>query len=289
MRTKYVSIHLNNGEPNLTTSNLADIELKIGDEIIIKFSKDGNFYEDNATIIDFTDTYKKDTASDIQDLEILRYITPHDKQIIENHKLHAKESMIKSIELVRKHNLDMKIIESKISHDNKVITLVFTAEERVDFRDLLKDLAREFKRQIRLRQIGPRDHAKILGGYGKCGRDQCCSSFLPELGGITMEMARVQDITSKGASKISGNCGKLLCCLSYELEVYKSLREKMPRLGQEVKTLEGKGTVVDLDVLKQMVKVSYIVEKKKTKNSKDSDSYGYKFIYSPVDEIKIIK
>jgi len=278
---KFISIFLNCGEPILYAPNNGKLELKEHDSVIIKFTKESTFYEDNATVIELTDKKNEDQNSDIKEIEVLRFTTPHDTQIIENHKRHAKEAFQRSIILIKKHNLDMKVIDSKISHDNKVLTLVFTAEERVDFRELLKDLAKEFKKQIRLRQIGPRDHAKILGGFGKCGRTQCCSLFLGNLGGITMEMARIQDITSKGASKISGNCGKLLCCLAYELEIYKELRSKIPRLGTIVKTPMGKGRVIDSEVLKQLVKVSL------APSDKEKGHDGYEVF--PIDKITEIK
>jgi len=279
---KYIIIKLNNGESPQYIRNIDELKVNIGDIVIIKFTKDNSLHEDSAEIIGFADKKVETDNSDIENFEILRLITPHDKQILSRHKEVSKDAMTKAIALSRLHNLDMKIIEAKISHDNKVLTLVFTAEERVDFRELLKDLAKQFKRQIRLRQIGPRDHAKILGDFGKCGRKQCCSSFLGDLGGITMEMARVQDITSKGASKISGNCGKLLCCLSYELEVYKMLRKELPRLGTLVKTPKGKGTVVDLEVLKQVVKVSLKQDKGKDSGGYDDSSY----VYFPVKQIQ---
>jgi len=285
--SKYILIHLNHGEPNLYAENTASVKAERGKLVIVKFIKDGTIYEDNAEVIEETDN-KIDSVSDIDRIETLRELTPHDFQILETHKLASKEAMNDSIDLSRKHNLDMKIIGAKISHDNKMLTLIFTAEERVDFRDLLKDLAKKFKRQIRLRQIGPRDHASLLGGYGKCGRKQCCSSFLTNLGGITMEMARVQDITSKGASKISGNCGKLLCCLSYEFEVYRDLREKMPRPGQIVDTPDGKGTVVDLEVLKQMVKVQFHATRK-TRHKKDEvESIEEFYNFFPLEKVKVI-
>lgn len=287
MISPYVQIHLNNGEAKLYAQNSTSLDLELNTSVIITFTKDDFLYEDNAKVIEFAENAIVDESSDIYKLEVLRSVTPHDLQIIDTHKKTAKEAMGVSIDLVKKHNLDMKIIEAKISHDNKVLTLVFTAEERVDFRELLKDLAKNFKRQIRLRQIGPRDHAKILGGFGKCGREQCCSAFLKDLGGITMEMARVQDITSKGAAKISGNCGKLLCCLAYELEVYKSLRENMPRIGDMVKTKEGVGQVIDLEVLKQLVKVA--IEVKIEKSARREESYQEKIMTFGLEEITLKK
>lgn len=274
--SEYIVVHINNGENLYYLPNIKDEEIKKDDYVIIKFEKDKSMYEDSAIVVGFADRKVVDSSSDIDSVEILRIATPHDNQMIETHKKASKEAVAEAIELSSRHDLDMKIIEAKISHDNRVLTLVFTAEERVDFRGLLKDLAKTFKRQIRLRQIGPRDHARVLNYYGKCGRKQCCSSHLPVLGGITMEMARVQDITSKGASKISGNCGKLLCCLSYELEVYKELRKALPRIGSKVTTPDGPGVVRDLEVLKQMVKVVH--------DQKVESNNGYE--YYPVDKIK---
>ncbi len=183
--------------------------------------------------------------------KILRKATKQDLKNIKKLESYKKEALEIFKEKVKKHNLPMKATSVDFAFSGDKITFSFVAKTRVDFRELVKDLSRYFKKQIRLRQIGPRDEAKIIGGFGKCGEPLCCMRFLENLESVVMDMARVQDIASKGSEKISGVCGRLMCCLSYEADEYKILSKKLPEVGSKVKTKKGTGEVLDRNILKQ--------------------------------------
>jgi cell fate regulator YaaT (PSP1 superfamily) len=155
---------------------------------------------------------------------------------------------------VEKSGLDMKITSVELPFDGSKIVIYFTAPARIDFRDLVKSLATALKHKIDLRQIGSRDEAKLLGGIAPCGRVCCCNSFLPDFKTVTIKMAKNQGL-SLNPSKISGLCGRLMCCLEYENEYYAEVYKKMPKLGGQVKTPEGNGVVISNDMLKLIVKV----------------------------------
>ncbi|NTV62335.1 MAG: stage 0 sporulation family protein [Oscillochloris sp.] len=168
--------------------------------------------------------------------------------------LHARheEVLARCAEKIREHALPMSLVKAEYSFDGSRLTFYFTAEKRVDFRMLVRDLARTFKSRIELRQIGPRDEAKLLGGIGPCGRVLCCASFLPDYARVSIKMAKDQDLPLN-PSKISGVCGRLLCCLSYEHEQYVEMRAELPRRGTWVQTPDGPGEVVSQHVLKQQL------------------------------------
>jgi len=171
--------------------------------------------------------------------------------------LEEKHDEILSIarELVTKHQLEMKMVDCYFSFDGGKITLIFTAEGRVDFRELVKNLARKFQKSIRLQQIGIRDEAKRLGGFGPCGRELCCRKFLHNLSSVTTDYARIQQVHSRGSDRISGACGRLMCCLAYELDFYKEKMKKFPNLNSIVKTRQGQGRVVSCNVLNETVNI----------------------------------
>jgi cell fate regulator YaaT (PSP1 superfamily) len=155
--------------------------------------------------------------------------------------------------LVQDHSLDMKVIEVKYTLDYKRLYISFTAEHRVDFRALLKDLASSFKTRIELRQIGSRDVAKTFGGIGPCGRPLCCSEFMGEFPNVSIKMAKNQ-VLSLNQSKLNGLCGRLMCCLSYEDDFYRQAREKFPDFGDTIKTVDGQARVIGLNILSNTVK-----------------------------------
>jgi cell fate regulator YaaT (PSP1 superfamily) len=157
---------------------------------------------------------------------------------------------------IRERNLPMKPISAEYNYDGSHLTLNFTAPERVDFRDLARDLGSSFKCRVELRQVGPRDEARLLGGVGRCGRTLCCASWLPVFPEVSMNMAKTQDLPLN-PSKVSGVCGRLLCCLSYENDQYKQQKNLLPKLGQPVQTPMGDGMVISLQVLRELVTVRY--------------------------------
>lgn len=190
---------------------------------------------------------------------VLRRATPNDIQKVESHIELAKESLLKCSGVVKKYELDMHVFRAGYSFDGTRVHFMFTADDRVDFRDLVKDLAKVLQKQIHLRQIGPRDKAKLVGGFGKCGRPLCCSTWLGKLESISMEMVRSQALESKGSAKLSGSCGKLLCCLKYEVEAYRELKRNLPGIGTvlKLKKKPNDAKVIALDILNQKLKVVF--------------------------------
>ncbi len=186
---------------------------------------------------------------------IIRIATKDDDRIEQNNRVKEKDAFKICLEKIEKHNLVMKLIDVEYTFDNNKVLFYFTADGRVDFRELVKDLASVFRTRIELRQIGVRDETKIVGGMGICGRALCCHSYLSEFVPVSIKMAKEQNL-SLNPSKISGVCGRLMCCLKNEEEAYEELTSKLPNVGDMVKTPEGdKGTVQSVSVLKQTVKV----------------------------------
>ncbi len=190
---------------------------------------------------------------------VLRVATAKDGEQEAANKLKEKEAFKICLEKIRKHELDMKLIDAEYTFDNNKVLFYFTADGRIDFRELVKDLAAVFKTRIELRQIGVRDETKIVGGVGICGRALCCHSYLSEFVPVSIKMAKEQNL-SLNPTKISGVCGRLMCCLKNEEETYEDLNRKLPNVGDYVTTEDGyKGEVQSVNVLRQLVKV--IIEK----------------------------
>lgn len=186
---------------------------------------------------------------------IIRIATESDDKTEANNREKEKEAYKICLEKISKHNLDMKLIGTEYTFDNNKVLFYFTADGRIDFRELVKDLAAIFKTRIELRQIGVRDETKILGGIGSCGRPLCCSSYMSDFIPVSIKMAKEQNL-SLNPTKISGVCGRLMCCLKYEEDTYEYLNKQLPNVGDFVTTPEGiKGEVHDVNVLRQLVKV----------------------------------
>ncbi len=166
----------------------------------------------------------------------------------------AEEALIECGKIITELNLPMKLLTAEYNLDSSRLTFLFSAEERVDFRELVRRLSGKFKVRVELRQVGSRDEAKLLGSYGRCGRELCCASFLTEFSPVSIKMAKEQDLPLN-PMKISGACGRLMCCLSYEGEQYRAMKEKMPRIGQRVSTKMGEAVVVGNNPLKESVNV----------------------------------
>ena len=186
--------------------------------------------------------------------DVLRVATEEDTRIFLENEKKSAEAYKTCEEKILKHGLDMKLIDVEYTFDNTKLLFYFTADGRIDFRDLVKELAAIYKTRIELRQIGVRDEVKMLGGYGMCGRELCCCNHLSDLNPVSIKMAKEQGL-SLNPTKISGVCGRLMCCLKHEQEVYEDKLSRLPTLGSIVKTPEGTGTVEDVEVLKELVKV----------------------------------
>ncbi len=191
---------------------------------------------------------------------VIRLATEKDKKQEEENKIKEKEAFRVCMEKIRKHELEMKLIDAEYTFDNNKVLFYFTADGRIDFRELVKDLAAVFKTRIELRQIGVRDETKIVGGIGICGRPLCCHTHLSEFVPVSIKMAKEQNL-SLNPTKISGVCGRLMCCLKHEEETYEELNKKLPYIGDSVTTHDGfKGDVLSVNILRQLVKVVIMVE-----------------------------
>lgn len=186
---------------------------------------------------------------------VIRIATPEDDEREARNRRKEKEAFQICLEKIAKHKLEMKLIKVEYTFDNNKVLFYFTADGRIDFRELVKDLASVFKTRIELRQIGVRDEAKIMGGIGVCGRPLCCATYMPEFVPVSIKMAKEQNL-SLNPTKISGVCGRLMCCLKNEQETYEELNRNLPGIGDTVTTPQGTtGTVQSVNVLRQMVKI----------------------------------
>lgn len=208
--------------------------------------------------------------------KIIRVANRQDAKQNEENKKQEKEAFKLCEKKIKEHGLDMKLMDVEFKFDKSKILFFFTADGRIDFRELVRDLASVYKTRIELRQVGVRDEVRRLGGNGVCGRELCCCSFLGNFETVSIKMAKEQNV-SLNPSKISGNCGRLMCCLQYEQNVYEDKLKKLPKIGAIVKTAEGKGEVCGIETLKEIVKVKF----------KDGDETYFKK-YN-VKDIKIIK
>ncbi|MED3560968.1 stage 0 sporulation family protein [Bacillus xiapuensis] len=186
--------------------------------------------------------------------KVVRIADQKDRMIVEENKQAAQEAYETCNEKVNEHQLDMKLVDVEYTFDRNKIIFYFTADGRVDFRELVKDLAAIFRTRIELRQIGVRDEAKMLGGIGPCGRMLCCSTFLGDFDPVSIKMAKDQNL-SLNPTKISGLCGRLMCCLKYENDEYESAKEQLPDIGEMIVTPHGEGKVVGLNILERVLQV----------------------------------
>ena len=226
-----------------------DIKLEVGDNVIVETARGMEFGE---IVISNREIDETSITSPLK--PVVSKATEADKQKVEENK--AKEQKAFGIfnEKVKKHQLEMKLVDVEYTFDGSKISFFFTADGRIDFRELVKDLAATFRTRIELRQIGVRDEAKTLGGIGICGRELCCKGFLGEFIPVSIKMAKEQNL-SLNPTKISGNCGRLMCCLKYEQEAYESLGKTMPRNGAIVQSPDGKGTVINVNLIRQIADV----------------------------------
>lgn len=246
------------------------LDIKKGDNVIVETARGVEY----GKVVQGIRQVDEETV--IQPLKpVIRVATLQDDAIEAANKQKEKEAFDICLEKIKKHKLEMKLVDAEYTFDNNKVLFYFTADGRIDFRELVKDLASVFKTRIELRQIGVRDETKILGGIGCCGRVLCCHTHLPEFVPVSIKMAKEQNL-SLNPSKISGCCGRLMCCLKHEEETYEYLNSRLPDVGDTVTTPEGiKGEVHSVNVLRQLVKVIVIVDKD------DKEIREYK-----VDELK---
>lgn len=185
--------------------------------------------------------------------KVVRVADAADQKKVEENREKARQALAICAEKVQKHGLDMKLVDAEYTFDNSKVIFYFTADGRVDFRNLVKDLAAVFKTRIELRQIGVRDEAKMLGGLGSCGRPLCCATFMCEFEPVSIKMAKEQNL-SLNPAKISGVCGRLMCCLRYEADFYHEARAKLPNVGKVISTPRGDAKVIEVNVLKGIVR-----------------------------------
>ncbi len=185
---------------------------------------------------------------------VVRIATPYDREQRDKNRARESEAYAICMEKIQAHQLEMKLVDVEYTFNGSKVVFYFTADGRVDFRELVKDLASVFKTRIELRQIGVRDEAKMLGGLGSCGRPVCCKAFLSDFTPVSIKMAKEQNL-SLSPTKISGICGRLMCCLKYEQDAYESMRKQMPRTGREVITPDGNGTVLENNVITERTRV----------------------------------
>ncbi|KMK90530.1 stage 0 sporulation family protein [Rossellomorea marisflavi] len=186
--------------------------------------------------------------------KVIRIADQKDRLIVDENKSSAEEAYNVCCDKINQHRLDMKLVDVEYTFDRNKVIFYFTADGRVDFRELVKDLASIFRTRIELRQIGVRDEAKMLGGIGPCGRMLCCSTFLGDFEPVSIKMAKDQNL-SLNPTKISGLCGRLMCCLKYENDEYEAAKEELPDMGAVIKTPHGKGKVVGLNILERILQV----------------------------------
>lgn len=256
-----------------------NIEIKKGDSVIVETSRGVEF---GSVVLANKEISENEIVSPLK--KVLRKATDDDIKIMLDNKEKEKQAFEKCVKKIEEHELAMKLVDVEYTFDHNKILFYFTADGRIDFRELVRDLASLFKTRIELRQIGVRDEAKMLGGIGVCGRPLCCSLYLGEFEPVSIKMAKEQSL-SLNPTKISGTCGRLMCCLKNEQEAYEDLIRRTPHAGSVVKTPDGKGTVVSANLLKSLVNVSLDIDgEKEIKEYKLSDIKILKKVNVKIDD-----
>ena len=227
----------------------ADMDIQKDTYVVVETARGIEFGE---CVIGIKEISEDDIVAPLK--SVLRIATEEDINKHFKNKDKEKDAFDICLKKIQEHGLTMKLIDVEYTFDNNKVIFYFTADGRVDFRELVKDLATIFKTRIELRQIGVRDEAKMLGGLGPCGRTLCCSTFLGDFASVSIKMAKEQNL-SLNPTKISGICGRLMCCLNYEQSTYEDIRKRMPKVGSIVKTNEGTGEVFSNNIVKESVKV----------------------------------
>lgn len=227
-----------------------DFDIKKGNHVIVETARGVEY---GLVVSDIKETEEENVIMPLK--QVIRIATEEDDKKAQENLEKEKKAFKICKEKIAKHNLEMKLIDTEYTFDNNKVLFYFTADGRIDFRELVKDLASVFKTRIELRQVGVRDETKMLGGIGICGRPLCCNTYLSEFIPVSIKMAKEQNL-SLNPTKISGICGRLMCCLKNEQEAYEHLNSNLPDVGEMVKTFDGfKGEVVSVNVLRQKVKI----------------------------------
>lgn len=227
-----------------------DFKIEVGNHVIVETARG---IEYGKVVQSVKEKNEEDVIMPLK--PVIRVATKEDDKIAKQNKDKEKKAFFICKEKIKKHGLEMKLIDTEYTFDNNKVLFYFTADGRIDFRELVKDLASVFKTRIELRQVGVRDETKMLGGIGICGRPLCCSTYLSEFIPVSIKMAKEQNL-SLNPTKISGICGRLMCCLKNEQEAYEYLNSNLPNVGETVKTFDGlKGEVKSVNVLRQKVKI----------------------------------
>lgn len=248
-----------------------DIKVEKGDNVIVETAQGDEYGE-----VYIANRYIDEDKIVAPLKRVLRIANQKDQKRFDDSKNKEKEAFEFCVKKAKEHGLEMTLTDVEYKFDNSKIIFYFTADGRIDFRELVKDLAATYKTRIELRQIGVRDEVKRIGGNGICGRELCCCSFLSDFETVSIKMAKEQNL-SLNPSKISGNCGRLMCCLKYEQEAYEEKLKRLPKVGALVKTPDGKGEVDSVETLKEMVRVKF----------RDGEGHFYKK-YSALD-LKVLK
>lgn len=231
-------------------------QVALGDHVIVETARGMEF---GTVMMEIQEVSEEEIVAPLK--KIIRIATADDHKKHEENEKRKEKALRLCQEKIDKHGLVMKLIDVEYTFDNSKIIFYFTADGRVDFRELVKDLAGVFKMRIELRQIGVRDEAKMMGGIGSCGRSLCCHSWLADFEPVSIKMAKVQNL-SLNPSKISGICGRLMCCLKYENDVYMEMRKGMPEVGERIKTPDGLAKVVDTNLLENVIKARLYLDEK---------------------------
>lgn len=255
-----------------------ELELSQGDHVIVETARGLEF---GTVVTEAEEIDKRTLSSPLKN--VIRRATENDEEKHQRNLERRDEAMRLCKEKIRSHGLEMKLIDAEYTMDNNKVVFYFTADGRVDFRDLVRDLASVFRMRIELRQVGVRDEAKMLGGVGNCGRGLCCHTWMTDFEPVSIKMAKVQNL-SLNPTKISGICGRLMCCLKFENDVYAKLKKGIPNAGERVMTPDGKGIVVDANILESTVRTRLIVEEADPDNEEEKLSTEF-YIYDK-DEIQ---
>lgn len=253
-------------------------KVELGDNVIVETARGLEFGK-----VTMAETEVKESELVAPLKNIIRIANEKDKKKHAENLAKKEEAMRLCQEKIDAHNLEMKLIDVEYTFDNSKVVFYFTADGRVDFRELVKDLAAVFRMRIELRQIGVRDEAKMMGGVGNCGRGLCCNTWLSDFEPVSIKMAKVQNL-SLNPSKISGICGRLMCCLKFENDVYTHMKKGMPTVGEKIKTPDGMAVVTDVNILENIIKTRLIIED--GKNNEKEEKLSTEFYNYKKEEIK---